>query len=234
MRPDRPAPRRHIPAIVRALRASFGRSDAPVKRMPARGAFRILVATVLSTRTRDPVTAAAAGRLLAAAPDAAALARLPAARIERLIYPVGFYRTKARRLPALALAVARGGVPDTLAGLLELPGVGRKVANIVLAQAFGQAAIAVDTHVHRLSNRLGLVRTRTPAATESRLMAVLPRRYWREWNELLVAHGQTVCRPTRPECGACGISRWCRQVGVRRAARRSPRAPARRPASARR
>ncbi|MFO7675450.1 MAG: endonuclease III [bacterium] len=210
-------PRRDLARIVRALRAGYGRSDAPVKRMPGRGAFRILVATVLSTRTQDPVTAAAAARLLAIAPDPVALARLTHRRCERIIYPVGFYRTKARMLADLArVLVERGGVPDTIEGLLELPGVGRKVANIVLAKAFGQAAIAVDTHVHRISNRLGLVRTDSPAATERRLAAVLPREYWRGWNELLVAHGQTVCRPVRPRCDECGVSRWCRQVGVRR------------------
>ncbi|HDQ99624.1 MAG TPA: endonuclease III [candidate division WOR-3 bacterium] len=182
--------------------------------MPVSGPFRILVATVLSTRTQDPVTAAAAGRLRAVAPDPAALARLTPARVEKLIYPVGFYRTKARHLPELARRLVGRSVPDTLEELLELPGVGRKVANIVLSKAFGRAAIAVDTHVHRVSNRLGLVRTVRPEQTERALMAVLPRRYRGEWNELLVAHGQTVCRPTRPRCSECGVSRWCRKVGV--------------------
>lgn len=225
-RPTRPDPRRELARIVRALRRSYRESDAPVKLMPASGPFRVLVATVLSTRTRDPVTAAATDRLLAVAPDAAALTRLSPDRVERLIYPVGFYRTKARLLPGLARElVRRGGVPDRLEELLELPGVGRKVANIVLNRVWGADAIAVDTHVHRLSNRMGLVRTRAPEATERRLMAVLPRRYWRDWNELLVAHGQTVCLPTRPRCGDCPVSRWCRRAGVS--------CPAR-PASARR
>lgn len=194
--------------------------------MPARGPFRILVATVLSTRTRDPVTAAAAERLLGAAPDPETLAGLHPEQVERLIYPVGFYHTKARLLPGLARElVRRGRVPNRLEELLELPGVGRKVANIVLNRAWGIAAIAVDTHVHRISNRLGLVRTTTPEATEARLMTVLPRRYWREWNELLVAHGQTVCLPTRPRCRECGVSRWCRKVGVAKDSLRPAKAP---------
>lgn len=182
--------------------------------MPAAGAFRILVATILSTRTQDPVTAAAAERLLTSAPDPAALARLSPARVEKLIYPVGFYRTKAKLLPEIGRRLAGSGVPDRLDDLLELPGVGRKVANIVLAKAFGKPAIAVDTHVHRVSNRLGLVRTRNPEQTEFALMKILPRRYWRDWNELLVAHGQTVCRPVRPRCGECRLSRNCPKTGV--------------------
>ncbi len=190
--------------------------------MPGRTPFRVLVSTVLSTRTQDPVTSAASDRLFLVAPDAAALARLRPGRVERLVYPVGFYRTKAKVLPRLAqMLLSRWGgrVPATLDELLELPGVGRKVANIVLARGFGIPAVAVDTHVHRISNRLGLVRTKSPEQTERRLAAVLPRRYWIEWNYLLVAHGQTVCRPRNPECRVCPISRRCRKVAVARPAR---------------
>ncbi|MBN2536798.1 endonuclease III, partial [candidate division WOR-3 bacterium] len=150
-------PKDNLGSIVRALRRSYARGDAPVKRMPTRDPFRVLVSCILSTRTQDPVTAAASERLLARAPDAAKLARLKPAAIERLIYPVGFYRTKAKLLPdvgRLLLDRWQGRVPATLAELVELPGVGRKVANIVLSQGFGIPAIAVDTHVHRISNRL--------------------------------------------------------------------------------
>ena len=184
------------------------------------------MSAVLSTRTQDPVTAAATARLFRKAADPRTLARLSPARIRRLIFPVGFYRTKAKLLPQLArMLVAlsgrgrrgqrwNGAVPRTMAELLELPGVGRKVANIVLGQGFGLPAIAVDTHVQRISNRLDLVRTSRPIDTEHALMAILPRRCWRDWNHLLVALGQTVCRPQRPLCPACPVNRLCPKRGV--------------------
>jgi endonuclease-3 len=186
--------------------------DAPVKLMPQRDPFRILVSAVLSTRTQDPVTAAASARLFRRAPDPRALARLAPARIQKLIYPVGFFRTKAELLPRLArMLVGRwnGQAPRTMTELLELPGVGRKVANIVLSQGFGLPAIAVDTHVQRISNRLDLVRTSRPIDTELALMEILPRSCWKGWNQLLVALGQTVCRPVRPRCPACPVNRLC-------------------------
>jgi endonuclease-3 len=188
--------------------------------MPQRDPFRVLVSAVLSTRTQDSTTAQAADRLFRATPDAQALSSLKPTQIERLIYPVGFYHTKARLLPGLGRRIAElGRVPDTMDELLRLPGVGRKVANIVLANAFKRDVIPVDTHVHRISNRLGLVRTRTPEQTEQALMRVLPQRVWRRWNYLLVVLGQTVCRPVGPKCGECPILRWCEQVGVNRKVR---------------
>jgi endonuclease-3 len=192
--------------------------DAPVKLMPRRDPFRILVSAVLSTRTQDPVTAAASARLFRRASDPRALARLTPARIQKLIFPVGFYRTKAELLPRLArMLVERwnGRAPRTMAELLDLPGVGRKVANIVLSQGFGLPAIAVDTHVQRISNRLDLARTSRPVDTELALMKILPRRCWKDWNRLLVALGQTVCRPRRPRCPACPVNRLCPKRGVR-------------------
>ncbi|HTW92535.1 MAG TPA: endonuclease III [bacterium] len=185
--------------------------------MPRKDPFRILVSAVLSTRTQDPVTAAASARLFRRAPDARALSRLHPAAIEKLIYPVGFYRTKAGLLPKLArMLVARpdGKVPRTLAELLELPGVGRKVANIVLSQGYGLPAIAVDTHVQRISNRLDLVRTARPVDTERGLMETLPRHIWKDWNHLLVALGQTICRPRMPLCSICPLTRLCPKRGV--------------------
>jgi endonuclease-3 len=174
---------------------------------------------VLSTRTQDPVTSAAARRLFRRAGNAAGLAELPAPTVERLIYPVGFYRTKARALPRLARLLLehwQGRVPRTAPELLRLPGVGRKVANIVLSQGFGIPAIAVDTHVLRISNRLGLVRTRTPEQTELALTRVLPVRFHAGWNRLLVALGQTICRPQRPDCPVCPVRRFCARRGVTR------------------
>ena len=191
--------------------------DAPVKLMPRRDPYRILVSAVLSTRTQDPVTAAASARLFRLAPDPRALARMNPARIRKLIFPVGFYRTKAKLLPRLArMLVERwhGEAPRTMPELLELPGVGRKVANIVLSQGFGLPAIAVDTHVQRVSNRLDLVRTSRPIDTEQTLMEILPRRAWKDWNRMLVALGQTICRPRIPLCSTCPLSRLCPKRGV--------------------
>lgn len=185
--------------------------------MPQRDPFRILVSAVLSTRTQDPVTAAASARLFRRASNPRALACLTPTHVQPLIFPVGFYRTKARLLPRLARMLVerwRGRAPRTMAELLCLPGVGRKVASIVLSQGFGLPAIAVDTHVQRISNRLGLVRTSRPVDTELALMRVLPRRCWKDWNRLLVALGQTVCRPRRPLCPACPVNRLCPKRGV--------------------
>jgi len=188
-----------------------------VKLMPQRDPFRILVSAVLSTRTQDPVTAAASARLYRVASDPLTLSRLSPARIQKLVFPVGFYRTKAKLLPRLSrMLLARwdGNVPRTMTELLELPGVGRKVASIVLSQGFGLPAIAVDTHVQRVSNRLDLVRTSRPIDTESALMEILPRRVWKDWNRLIVALGQTICRPRLPLCSACPLSRLCVKRGV--------------------
>ena len=203
--------------VASALRVAYPTLDAPVKLLPRRDPFRILVSAVLSTRTQDPVTAAASARLFERAAAPRALAGLSPARIQRLVFPVGFYRTKAKLLPELARMLLErwsGKVPRTLEELAELPGVGRKVANIVLSQGFGLPAIAVDTHVQRITNRLDLARTTRPIDTERALMGILPRGYWRDWNRLLVALGQTLCRPQRPRCPACPLSRFCPKRGV--------------------
>jgi endonuclease III len=180
--------------------------------------FRVLVATMISLRTKDDVTRTASDALLAAAPSPAALAALPESRIEKLIFPAGFYHTKARSLRAAArLLLERhgGAVPREMDALLALPGVGRKTANLVLNLGFGIDAICVDTHVHRISNRMGWVRTKTPAETEQALMRVLPRRYWITINEALVRWGQSVCTPLSPWCSRCPVAPWCarRDVG---------------------
>jgi endonuclease III len=191
--------------------------NAAVKLMPQRGAFRVLVAAVLSTRTQDPVTSAAAARLFRHASSPRVLSGLRPARIERLVFPVGFYHTKAKQLPELGRMLVerwRGEVPRTMSELLELPGVGRKVASIALSQGFGLPAIAVDTHVQRVSNRLDLVRTSRTEDTERKLMEILPRRLWKDWNHLIVALGQTICRPRRPLCSVCPLSRLCPKRGV--------------------
>jgi exodeoxyribonuclease-3 len=179
--------------------------------------FKVLVATILSARTRDEVTAKAAARLFKRAADAPGLARLSEAQIARLIYPVGFYKNKAAylsKLPAALTTLFNGRIPATVEELVNLPGVGRKTANLVVAVAFGKPAICVDTHVHRIMNIWGYVRTRTPLETEMALRNKLPARYWQRINSLLVAFGQNICRPQRPACDICVIREYCPQIGV--------------------
>jgi endonuclease-3 len=183
-----------------------------------RHAFNVLIGTLLSARTQDATTHAASERLFRAASTPAAMAALTTRRIEKLIYPVSFYRNKARHVRAtsrLLLERFGGRVPGTMSELLALPGVGRKTANLVLILAFGSRDnICVDTHVHRISNRLGWVKTRTPEETEQALYRAADRRWWADINLYLVTWGQNVCRPIRPRCAACVISRWCPRVGV--------------------
>jgi endonuclease-3 len=182
--------------------------------------FRVLVACLLSLRTQDATTRDASERLFRVAASPAALRSLPADRIARLIFPVGFYRTKARVLRAISRDLLRrfgGEVPSDLEALLTLKGVGRKTANLVVTVGFGKPGICVDTHVHRISNRLGFVRTTTPEQTELALRAKLPRRHWIGYNDLLVAFGQNVCRPLSPHCSRCPVARLCPRIGVGRA-----------------
>jgi len=184
-----------------------------------RDPFHVLMACLLSLRTKDETTGPAAERLFALADTPAVMLRLPAPAIERAIFPVGFYRTKAR----VILGVCRdllehfgSRVPDTIDELLTLKGVGRKTANLVVTVGFGKPGICVDIHVHRISNRLGYVRTRTPEKTEVALRACLPRRYWIGYNDLLVSFGQNVCAPVSPKCSICPVRGLCPRVGVTR------------------
>lgn len=185
--------------------------------------FRVLIATMLSAQTKDAVTDAASGRLFKVADTPQALARLTESRIARLIYPVSFYRVKAHHVKeASRLLVERhdGDVPDTMRELMALPGVGRKTANLVMIVGHRRPGhICVDTHVHRIANRLGWVKTRTPEQTEQALYEAVPRRWWKDVNLYLVTWGQQVCRPVYPLCGACDIQPWCPRVGVTRTGR---------------
>jgi endonuclease III len=180
--------------------------------------FKILIGTLLSARTQDATTHAASTRLFRAAGTPERVAALPVKRIERLIYPVSFYRNKARYVKATSREIVAhhgGRVPDTLEGLVSLPGVGRKTANLVMILAFaGKKNICVDTHVHRISNRLGWVRTDDPLATEMALYTATAPRWWPLINLYLVTWGQYVCRPLSPRCEACAIAVDCRRVGV--------------------
>ncbi|MBI1846389.1 MAG: endonuclease III [Candidatus Rokubacteria bacterium] len=179
--------------------------------------FRVLIACVLSLRTQDTTTGPAAARLFALADTPGAMLALTPKQIERAIYPVGFYRTKARVVRGIARDLIErfaGSVPDSIDALLTLKGVGRKTANLVVTMGYGKPGICVDTHVHRISNRLGYVRTRTPEQTEMALRARLPRRYWIGYNDLLVSFGQNVCTPISPRCSTCPVRAACRRVGV--------------------
>lgn len=181
--------------------------------------FRILVSCLLSLRTRDATTAAASNRLFSLATTPQDLVLLPIPTIEDAIYPVGFYKTKARRLPQLCRELLQrydGKVPGDLDELLTLPGVGRKTANLVITLGFGKPGICVDTHVHRITNRWGYVRTSSPLGTEQALRRKLPREYWTILNDLLVPYGQYRCTPLSPFCTQCRLAAWCRRVGVTR------------------
>lgn len=210
--------RRVVPAVRAAVHGEPFPSVTEIARR-SRSPFKVLVSTVISARTKDEVTGEAARRLFGAASTPRTLAALDEARIAELIYPAGFYRTKAKAIRALSAKIAResgGRVPDTMAGLLALPGVGRKTANLVLTLGFGLPGICVDTHVHQVVNRLGVVRTRHPAETEACLRAALPRGHWLEINDLLVSFGKTTCTSVSPRCSICPIRRSCRRAGVER------------------
>ena len=217
-----PRTRRAVGTVMRRLGRAIERLEIPAVEKIAeeqkRDPFQVLVATMLSAQTQDPVTLAASTRLLGRAPTPAAMRRLDARQIEQLIYPVSFYRNKAQHvLDACRQLLDRfgGRVPATMEELLTLPGVGRKTANLVLIVAHGSSAnICVDTHVHRIANRLGWVRTRTPEQTEQALYAVAPRRWWASINLYLVTWGQNVCRPIRPRCRECVVEQLCARVGV--------------------
>lgn len=181
--------------------------------------FRILVATILSLRTRDTITAVVAPVLFARADTPAALLALPLDELREIIRPVGFYNSKAASLHEIArLLLERydGRTPDEIDELLTLPGVGRKTANLVVTAGYGKPGICVDTHVHRISNRLGYVQTRTPEQTEMALREKLPPDLWLRINGLLVSLGQNICHPTSPRCSVCPVNDLCERVGVTR------------------
>ena len=209
--------------FMKALKKAFDSyGNVPIITLIAsqnKSPFQVLIGTILSARTKDETTAEACTRLFKKTPTVQKLAKLSESEIAELIYPVGFYKTKARHIVATAdmlLKEYNGEVPDTMELLLTLPGVGRKTANLVLGEAFKKQAICVDTHVHRISNLLGLLKTKTPHETEQALATVLPKKHWILYNTYLVAHGQTICRPTSPICSQCQVRDFCQRVGVER------------------
>jgi endonuclease-3 len=211
-----------IVPVIRILKGQLRNWDTPVVTQMAeeeRSPFAILIATILSSRTKDETTAAAAELLFRLASTPGAMSRLTEEEVAKAIYPVGFYRTKAKNVVQTCKKLVESfssAVPDNLEDLMTLPGVGRKTANLVLALGFGGPGLCVDTHVHRISNRLGYVKTKTPGETERKLREKLPRRYWSIYNTVMVAHGQNICRPVSPFCGKCPVFRYCDRVGVAR------------------
>ena len=181
--------------------------------------FSVLIATILSARAKDEVTEVVAAELLKTFPTVESLANADINIVREMIKRIGFYNVKSKHVIETArilLEEFNGVVPSTLSELIRLPGVGRKVANCVLVYSFKKDAIPVDTHVHRISNRLGWVRTKTPEETEEKLMQVVPKKYWQVLNDTFVSHGKSICTPISPFCSCCPVSNYCKRVGVGR------------------
>lgn len=206
--------------IVKILKRELDLGEMPIVSHLAenqREPFMILISTLLSLRTKDEVTAGATERLFALASTPEEMLKVPQAKIAKAIYPVGFYRNKTKTIhDTCRVLIDRFGskVPDDLDELLSIKGVGRKTANLVVTLAYGKEGICVDTHVHRISNRLGYVKTKTPDETEMALREKLPRKHWIIYNTLLVAFGRKTCKPISPLCSTCPIRKYCDRVGV--------------------
>ena len=210
---------RNIEQVLATVKRLIRQWDEPIVGHYRADPFRTLISCLLSLRTKDETTRPASERLFRLARTPQQLLKLPVRTIERAIYPVGFYRTKARTLRSVCRTLLErygGCVPDDLEELLTIKGVGRKTANLVITLAFRKDGICVDTHVHRISNRWGYVRTKTPEQTEMALRRLLPRRHWQTYNDLLVTLGQNLCHPTSPWCSRCPLDRVCAKVGVAR------------------
>ncbi|MBS0184255.1 MAG: endonuclease III [Nitrospira sp.] len=210
-----------IHAAIRIVKREIRRWQEPVVGVVAkesgRDPFLILISTLLSLRTKDRTTREAGDRLFAIARTPAAMLKLPLKKLERMIYPVGFYRTKAKAIHQICrkLIDQYGGVvPDSIDELVTLPGVGRKTANLVVTIGYGKPGICVDIHVHRISNRWGYIKTKTPEESEQALRRILPKQYWIIYNDLLVPYGQNLCLPVSPLCSTCKLTELCDRVGV--------------------
>ncbi len=204
-----------IEKIVQGLRKATKNLEDPSVTLVGKkwkDPFRVLISCVLSLRTKDKTTLPASERLFSLAVEPRKMVKLSTKVIERAIYPVGFYKTKARNIKSICKDILdkfEGRVPDEIDLLLTLKGVGRKTANLVLTEGYGKLGICVDTHVHRISNRLGYVKTKWPQETEEALRKKLPKKFWIEYNALLVTWGQNVCKPVSPFCSLCGIEKFC-------------------------
>lgn len=209
-----------IDDIVKILKREIKNYIVPIVTIisKARDPFKVLISCLLSLRTKDKVTAEASKKLFKLADTPKQMLKLSIKEIEKAIYPVGFYKTKAIRINGICkvLIDTYGSiVPDEIDELLKLKGVGRKTANLVVTLGYGKLGICVDTHVHRISNRLGLIETKTPDQTEFALRKELPKKHWIIYNDLLVAYGQNICAPVSPRCSICKIYKYCKRVGVK-------------------
>ncbi len=212
----------NIHKVIKVLKTEYRKFKTPFVTVDAerrREPFRVLISTIISLRTKDDTTAQASKRLFKLATNPADMMSLRITEIEKAIYPAGFYRVKARTIKNICRELVDKHdslVPDELDDLLGLKGVGRKTANLVLTLGYNKPGICVDTHVHRIFNRLGYIKTKTPDSTEMELRMKLPKKYWIEINSILVAYGQNVCRPIGPKCTICNIESMCMKVGVKR------------------
>ncbi len=211
---------KNIDVIIRKLQTAMkGLPDPSVTLVGKKwkSPFLVLISCILSLRTKDETTLPASERLFALAHTPETMVKLTPAQIEKAVYPVGFYKTKARTILGICrdlLDKYQGKVPNDLDVLLTFKGVGRKTANLVLTEGFGKLGVCVDTHVHRISNRFGYVKTKMPDETEQVLRKNLPQKYWIEYNALLVTWGQNICKPISPLCSTCPIEKECPKVGV--------------------
>jgi endonuclease-3 len=211
---------RDIHSVIRILRREVPQWETPIVTLMAEtyeSPFRVLISCILSLRTQDSTTAQASHRLFALADSPEAMMKLTTKTIEKAIFPVGFYRTKSKIIREICRTLIRdysGKVPDDIDELLKFKGVGRKTANLVVTLGYKKPGICVDTHVHRISNRWGYVRTNDPHKTELALREKLPKAYWIEYNDLLVSFGQHLCRPISPLCSQCPVEKYCSKVGV--------------------
>jgi len=217
-----PVTNRNISRVIALIQKHNEQYQVPAVTLVARNhhsPWHVLVSTIISLRTKDEVTSKAAERLFRKAPNPKKLLTLSEKEIGKLIYPAGFYKTKAKTIKDVTRIIEQqygGRVPDEIDELVKLKGVGRKTANLVLIEGYGKDAMCIDTHVHRISNRFGYVKTKTPDETEMALREKMPRKYWKGYNELLVTFGQNHCAPISPRCSTCPVSEFCARVGVGR------------------
>lgn len=198
--------------ILESMKQATGSTCIPAPLEESREAFPVLVSTVISLRTRDAVTREVSGKVLKEVPDAASMIAIDRRKLEELLKPAGFFRQKAGQLKKSADIIQKqfnGRVPDNMKDLLSLPGVGRKTANFVLGMVYGKPAICVDVHVHRISNRLGLVETPSPEKTELKLQELFAPSEWNRINHIMVTFGQRICKPVKPRCEVCPLNSIC-------------------------
>ncbi|OVE74393.1 endonuclease III [bacterium B17] len=209
-----------IPQVHSILKKEYAKHDTPVVEFiqeQTKDPFKVLVTTILSARTKDETTTEVTRRMFKVINKPDDLKKIALKKLEKLIFPIGFFRTKAKHLKQLPVVMDKlfdGKVPDNIDDLCKLPGVGRKTANLVVTVAFDKYGICVDVHVHRICNRLGLIKTKDPFETEMTLREILPKRYWKTWNCQLVSYGQRTCRPVSPKCDECPIYKYCDRIGV--------------------